>query len=124
MSAAAQLSADAGGTDESHQFAANLVWLKRRRQAILGTFAAEPAWEILLLLFSHRGTRLHSISSLGRETSVPFTTAHRWIRLLEQGRLTELRPDPNHANRIFVALSAHGSKLIEACLAPRDSVGP
>lgn len=73
------------------------------------TLFSDPAWDILLELFSaeHEG-RLVSISGVGLTSNIPQTTAHRWINVLEREGLVERTNDPRDGRRTFLSLSRFG----------------
>ncbi len=87
------------------------VQAARRRRAALfqdGLFS-DPAWDILLELYAtHLEQQRTSISSLCFASSVPASTALRWIARLEQDRLICRTEDPLDARRSWVALTPDG----------------
>ena len=103
--------------DRIAQLASELVRFRRHRETVLpGGLASQPAWDLLLTLLADKDSVAYSISSLCRSASVSFTTALRWMRILEDHGLVKLTPDPYHANRIYVAISDQGEALARACL--------
>lgn len=82
----------------------------RRSEFFSGNLFSDPAWDLLLCLYSaylrqHRVT-IHTVTHRSR---VPSTTALRWIRELhDQGLLTRT-PDPLDGRRVFVGLSFEGA---------------
>ena len=85
-----------------------------RRRSSRGRFFrsslfSDPAWDILLELFSaqHEG-RMVSVSSVGLTANIPQTTALRWINALEREGLIRRTDDPRDGRRTFLSLSHHG----------------
>lgn len=76
---------------------------------------AEPAWDILLELYSaelaqHRMTVTQACAA----ARVPPTTALRWLGTLESSGLITRHADPFDARRSFVALTDLGTKAMES----------
>jgi DNA-binding MarR family transcriptional regulator len=92
--------------------ASKALSIYRARQARSATFGAnsdlfaDPAWDILLDLFSARelGRRV-SISSACIAANVPPTTALRWLGMLEERNLIERRADERDRRRSYVHLT-------------------
>lgn len=76
---------------------------------------ADPAWDMLLVLFRAE-TAQHrvSISSLVDSAAVPATTAQRWIKAMTDTDLFRRRADPTDARRIFLELSPRASEAMRA----------
>lgn len=74
---------------------------------------ADPAWDILLELFSAQlaQTRV-STSELCKAAAVPATTALRWIDKLARLGWIDRAPDPLDGRRFFVTLSAKGQRAM------------
>lgn len=71
---------------------------------------ADPAWDMLLDLFSAELSKARvPVSSLCAAAEVPPTTALRWIRAMTAKGLFLRQPDPSDARRVFVALSPQAS---------------
>lgn len=70
---------------------------------------SDPAWDILLELFSaeQEGRRV-SISAAGLTAQIPLTTVLRWINALEREGLVERAGDPTDARRTFLRLTESG----------------
>lgn len=114
-----QLAKDArpkrGGNDEAR-------WLRnvlRARAARAEFFSehlfADPAWDMLLSLYSAELEQKRvSVSSLSLASGVPATTALRWISALQKDGLIVRQPDQFDGRRIFVALSSEGSRAVRA----------
>ena len=74
---------------------------------------SDPAWDILLELFSaeQEGRRV-SISAAGLAAEIPLTTALRWINALEREGLVERMGDPTDARRTFLRLTEKGLRAM------------
>ena len=71
---------------------------------------ADPAWDMLLDLFSAELSKARvPASSLCAAAEVPPTTALRWIRAMTAQGLFVRQPDPTDARRVFVALGPSAS---------------
>lgn len=108
-----------GEPDESHSVTAerirNLIRARRHRRDYLpGEFFADPAWDILLVLFhSHLMQMRVSISDLSKRCEVPMTTALRWLTAMSERGLIARRSDPFDARRVYVELSYTGYKALK-----------
>lgn len=70
---------------------------------------SDPAWEILLELYAmHLEQQRVSISSVYLASSVPASTALRWIAKLEHDGLVLRTDDPLDARRSWIALTSDG----------------
>jgi len=70
---------------------------------------SDPAWEILLELYAvHLDQQRTSITSVCAASSVPATTALRWIAKLEQDGLVVRTDEPLDARRSWIALTSDG----------------
>jgi hypothetical protein len=104
-------------SESAYLKAASEVYSRRRsRHAIFGSESlfGEPAWDILLDLFTSelRGLKL-SITDACIGSGVPSTTALRWISILEQEGLAKRSVDPRDARRSYIQLSAEGRERME-----------
>ncbi len=91
---------------------------RARAQYFLTDLFADPAWDILLDLFSARlEHKAVSVSSLCIAAAVPPTTALRWIKTMTDEGLLERKPDPADGRRIFIDLSDRATTAMEAYLA-------
>jgi DNA-binding MarR family transcriptional regulator len=78
---------------------------------------ADPAWDILLELYSAElAGRKVSVSQVCAAAHVPATTALRWLNTLEANRLVERNADPLDARRFFVSLAESGRQAMEGFL--------
>ena len=83
---------------------------RRRRGALFNEdLFSDPAWDILLELYAlHLEQRRASVSSVYEASSVPGSTALRWIAKLERDGLLVRVDDPLDARRSWVKLSEEG----------------
>lgn len=78
---------------------------------------AEPAWDILLLLYlggSLEGRQ--TIGHLAELIETPLTTVLRWVAYLEKERLVERRDHPTDRRMVFIELTDKGRKAMDAFL--------
>ena len=74
---------------------------------------ADPAWDMLLSLYSAELEQKRvTVSALSAASRVPATTALRWISALQKDGLVIRQPDQFDGRRIFVALSPEGSRRV------------
>ena len=80
---------------------------RRQRAAVFGDdLFADPAWDILLVLYEAAlSQRRVATSELGYAIGIPQTTSLRWIDKLEQSRWASRQADPFDARRVHVKLS-------------------
>jgi DNA-binding MarR family transcriptional regulator len=91
--------------------------MRRKRIAIFGPqMFAEPAWEMLLILYvSERGQR-HTQTSLSELSSGSRSTGMRWIEYLVSQEFIFREEHPTDKRRNFVGLSNKGRELLELYL--------
>ena len=76
---------------------------------------SEPAWEILLELYTAEvAQRRVSVSQLCVTAGLPATTGLRWLSTLEANRLVIRIADPLDARRSFVSLTSEGRQSMES----------
>ena len=105
--AAVALRVDAAGPPDDAATAEALLAARRTRGEALGPgLFADPAWDMLLALFSaaERGEAL-PVTRLCAAAGVPQTTALRWLEQLEQGRLIGRAADAADARRTLITLA-------------------
>ena len=104
-----------GGSDEA-RWVRNLLRARAARADFFNAdLFADPAWDMLLSLYSAEIEQKRvSISKLCLASRVPSTTALRWISALQKNGLINREPDPFDARRIFVSLSREGSQAVRA----------
>lgn len=102
-------------------------WLKARRlrEEMFGPgLFADPAWDILLDLYSAEAKgECVQISSLAIAARVPHSTAIRWAKIMTRVGLVVRHKDPSDARRIHVRLSPSARALMEDYLARLTSQG-
>lgn len=102
-------------TDEQlYDLACHIYGARRERSKFLPeSLFAEPAWDMLLMLFCSqgRGERLY-VSSLCGSAGVPPTTALRWISSLAGAGLVEKKSHGVDGRMIIVSLSAEGHRRL------------
>lgn len=98
---------------------ANAVLQTRRLRAQhfnRGMFA-EPAWDILLLLYladSSEGRQ--TIGHLAELVDTPLTTVLRWVGYLEKEHLAERKHHPTDRRIVFIKLTDKGRTALDAFL--------
>lgn len=114
---------DAEGTTSPHATGLQIArwWLKARRlrDEVFGPgLFADPAWDILLDLYSSEAKgECVQISSLAIAARVPHSTAIRWAKLMTGAGLLVRHKDPTDARRIHVCLSPGARSLMDDFLA-------
>lgn len=113
----------AGGTvprdqevDRIQRLVNAILSLRRRRNAIFDDdLFGEPAWDMLLELYSvELRSNRETVSGLCYASGAPLTTALRWIGLLQkQGWVTKY-PDPLDGRRCFVSLTPRATAALDA----------
>jgi DNA-binding MarR family transcriptional regulator len=74
-----------------------------------GSLFAEPAWDMLLDLYcAHLAQQRACVTSVCAASSVPISTAIRWLRALESHGLVSRSQDPLDSRRFFVSLTPEG----------------
>lgn len=85
----------------------------RRREFFCSGLFSDPAWDILLELYSaFLEQRRISVSALCDASEVPSTTGLRWIAALESEGLLYKTSDPFDGRRIYVNLSRNGRRAM------------
>jgi DNA-binding MarR family transcriptional regulator len=84
---------------------------RRRREKLFGgDLFGEPAWDILLELFSAElAQKKLSVSAACYASAVPHTTALRWLGKLEDDGWITRMDDPFDGRRSWLVLTDHGS---------------
>ena len=90
-----------------------------------GALFADPAWDMMLdLLAAQLERRPVGVSSLCLASSVPPTTALRWIRILTERGIFERRGDTADGRRVFVELSDPAAARLRAYLSDMRAAVP
>lgn len=97
--------------------AAERVWEARRArsQVLAPHLLGEPGWDMLIDLFiAERQGRVSLVKSVCLASGVPYTTAWRWLRVLEREGLVRLASDSKDLRRVVVRISETGyAKMYE-----------
>jgi len=101
--------------DISEQEVARVFQMWRARAGYLpDELLLDPAWGMLLeLLLAELQGRRVSWLRLCNVSSVPATTAVRWIKLLERRGFVISRTDPQHADDQFAELTRKGRSALQ-----------
>jgi DNA-binding MarR family transcriptional regulator len=109
---------NSGSVTTLHEIAGR-IWESRqeRRNFFPNDLFAEPAWDIVLLLYcaEGRGERL-SVTALAHSVGLAQTTALRWIGQLTDAGLVERLPDDHDRRRNFVKLTGPASEKVASWL--------
>jgi DNA-binding MarR family transcriptional regulator len=90
--------------------------MRRERDKVLPPeFVGEPAWDMLLALYSEHPSKL-PLSSLCYGSGAPPTTAMRWIRALEDDGILEQTAHSRDAGLMLVSLTRKGRLMVERAL--------
>lgn len=106
------------GMHQLGEFAGFLYASRRERDAFVsGGLLGEPAWDMLLALFIEgaKGNEL-SVTTLCVDSCVPYSTALRWIEVLERKDIIARRSDPSDKRRSLVRLTSFGQGMIKGYL--------
>lgn len=82
---------------------------------------AEPAWDILLELYSFELVgRFASEAQLIEKLAVPATVSIRWMKMLEVQNLISRFVDPEDSAAVQIQLTAQGLAAMDAYFSDRD----
>jgi DNA-binding MarR family transcriptional regulator len=96
--------------------AAEIYRMRRAKERHLPEcFSGEPAWDMLLSLYSEQPAKL-PVSSVCYGSGVPLTTALRWIGALDEQGLVERTKHCSDGRMVLVALTQQGRLMVERCL--------
>jgi DNA-binding MarR family transcriptional regulator len=99
------------------QRARRLLEDRRKRVAIFGSqMFAEPAWDMLLLLYLSGRGRRQTQSSLCELSGASRSTAMRWIEFLSGRDLVRREDHPTDKRHNFVSLTEKGRHLLDLYL--------
>ena len=111
--------ADAGGPSPSQraEFADRIYKSRRLRQKYFPEdIFADPAWDILLLLYSlEHSERRISLSAVCASAGVPESTGHRWIERLIESRMVYREKHPNDGRVYWLRLTEQTLERLDAC---------
>lgn len=93
-----------------------LVNRRRRAERFTKSMFGEPAWEILLVLYTLEDGPRVSANRLADLTESPRSTATRWLNYLEHQQLVSREPHPNDKRTTFICLTEKGRSNLELYL--------
>ncbi len=100
---------------------------RRRRDATMDMTNAlfgEPSWDILLDLFVAEGSgKTVSVSSACLASTIPQSTALRYIGLLERQGLVQRTPDPRDGRRYYLSLTGAAQAKMRGYLRGAGDIG-
>lgn len=98
--------------------AREVLTLRQKRAELFGpTMFGEPAWEMLLHLYTMAGAARQSMSRLAQLSGSSKATALRWIDYMLDRGLISRQPHPTDLRTAFVELTDKGREKLEAYLA-------
>jgi DNA-binding MarR family transcriptional regulator len=102
--------------------ARQILALRERRYRIFGkAMFREPAWDILLVLYTSGGGL--SMNRLGQLARVSPATGLRWINYLSDHKLVIKEPHPTDARTFRIVLTDKGLCKLETYLSEADELG-
>jgi len=105
------------------QRAQRMLEERQRRAAIFGPqMFAEPAWDMLLILYAGGNSRRQTQGSLGDLAGASKSTAMRWIDFLIARKLVQRQEHPTDKRLNFVSLTETGRGLLELYLSETGSL--
>jgi len=99
---------------EPHRRAQHELQRRKIRNALLGEILfSDPAWEILLFLYSEQADRTYlATSELATKSGIPLTTVVRWLLTLESRGLIWRKVDVRDRRATNVGLTDKGTALM------------
>lgn len=115
---AEEASCAAAGAEDLADLVRGIISARAARRRFFGDeLFADPAWDILLELYTFRSSQQRtSVSKLCLTAGVPTTTALRWIEKLHSDGLVERQPDPLDGRRVWISLSERGYEAMTSYL--------
>jgi DNA-binding MarR family transcriptional regulator len=103
-----------GGANGPAALVKGIIHARNQRAKFLPiSLFADPAWDILLELYSAEVAQQRmSVSQVCRAARVPATTALRWVGMLKASGLLKRHSDPLDARRSFVSLTEVGEQAM------------
>jgi DNA-binding MarR family transcriptional regulator len=96
--------------------AAEIYRMRRARDRHMPVgLVGEPAWDILLALYSEEPAKL-PVSTVCYGSGTPPTTALRWIGVLERRCLLERANHHKDGRIVLLSLTPEGRLIVERCL--------
>ena len=106
----------AAGRQRLTRAAAEIYRMRRERDRLMPAgLMGEPAWDMLLALYSEEPGKLPP-SSLCYASGVPSSTALRWIEVLSQQGLVERTEHKRDPHLVLLSLTGKGRTIVERCL--------
>lgn len=82
---------------------------KARARLISAHLLGEPGWDMLIDLFiAERRGRVSVVKSVCLASGVPYSTAWRWLRVLQREGLVQMESDSKDLRRVVVRISELG----------------
>jgi DNA-binding MarR family transcriptional regulator len=96
--------------------AAEIYGMRRARDQLMPPgLVGEPAWDMLLALYSEQPGCL-SLTCLCHGSGVPSSSAHRWVRALEHEGFIERTSPPHGGSAPLLSLTKMGREIVERSL--------
>lgn len=89
----------------------------RRTEHFGKAMFGEPAWDMLLSLYTLEGDAQQTVNQLTEHSGAPRSTAVRWLEYLEQQQLVCREPHPTDKRTAIVNLTQKGRSNLELFLA-------
>lgn len=100
-----------------HEIAMEILRRRKKRHQIFGKgIFGEPAWEMLLLLYTNEPLARQTISRLSDLAEASRSTGLRWIDYLEAQKLVRREPHPTDRRAAFVELTEKGKHALQQYL--------
>lgn len=111
-------SAEPPPRDELVNRARSVVHTRRlRARHFSRAMFAEPAWDMLLLLYlADSAQERQTIGQLAEGIETPLTTVLRWVGYLEKEHLVERQDHPTDRRIVFIGLTNKGRTALETYL--------
>lgn len=111
---------DCGEASAPARMTVALAWIgarKARDRIFRSPLFQNPAWDILLDIYVHRGSGKEScVNDVCIASGAPATTVLRWVGVLVEEGLLERERDRSDRRRTILKLSPVGLRLIEETL--------
>lgn len=117
---AEDLSSSEPSSDALLERAQSILRVRRVRERLLGrAITGEPAFDLLLSLYIRSGQKEASLTSLARPAGIPFSSAARWIRYLEDKGLVQRTESKSDRRATSVQLTSSGRAVLDELLSHR-----
>jgi DNA-binding MarR family transcriptional regulator len=105
--------------------ARRLLAERRRRIGIFGiSMFGEPAWDMLLVLYTEHGRQRYTVGKLSTAAGHAPTTALRWLDYLEMHGFVRREAHPVDRRSIFVELTDKGYTALDSYFSETLAIGP